>query len=66
LILLAGLCAARSGDQQSLEAREAECRAKGYPPATAALYECVHPEDAAALEKATEAWDDLREGEGEQ
>jgi hypothetical protein len=64
LVLLAELCAACSGDQRSLEAREADCRAKGYPPATAALYECVHPEDAATLEKATEAWDELDRGEG--
>ena len=60
LILLA--CAACAGEETSLAAREAECRAKGYPPATAALYECIHPEEAATLERATEAWGDLREG----
>jgi hypothetical protein len=64
LMLLACLGAACADEQHGLEARETECR-EGYPAASAALYECLHPEKAGTLDKATEAWEGLREGEGQ-
>lgn len=61
-VLLVGLLPACAATRTEASA-EARCRERGFDPGSIAYAQCVHPDDARALERAQRAWEDVTDGD---